>query len=134
MWKGILMIEETAPVTREKRSRRMAKLDPPKPKQKRQRKSGAAAEIDKQLAEALKERTVVGKKLAEAAGHNARYQQLSAEINELLNMQARMNGLFSQANQILPVGFPVETHGFQVGGGVPSGVGSIPTRTPVVTP
>jgi hypothetical protein len=101
-------------------------------KQKRHRKSGAAATIDRQLSEALQERKDVGKRLCEAAGLQARYQQLSAEINELLGMQNRMNG--SPSVEVFP---PVNygagstlAPNFSLGAPVPPGVGSIPARTP----
>jgi hypothetical protein len=97
-------------------------------KQKRHRKSGAAATIDRQLSEALQERKDVGKRLCEAAGLQARYQQLSAEINELLGMQSRMNGVGDTVTVLPPL--PSLAPAFSIGAPIPSGVGSIPARTP----
>jgi hypothetical protein len=117
--------QETLPSVTGKLPRRRAV----ETKQKRQRKSGAAATIDRQLSEALQERKDVGKKLCEAAGLQARYQQLSAEINELLGMQSRMSG----DPGIVPTGVsygPTSSPTFSLGAPIPSGVGSIPARTP----
>ena len=133
------MIEE-ATTTPVKRTRKPRVSSETKPKQTRHRKSGASAEIDKQLAEHIRERSIVSKQLSEAQGKlqglSDRYNRLSQEIGELLNMQSRMNG--TTAHQTPPnstsalfIGEPVP----HIGMPVPPGVGSIPApRQPASNP
>lgn len=106
------------------------------PKQKRHRKSGAAAEIDRRIAEIIKARALALDDMAKFAGAQTRYQNLTAELNELINMQARLNAPVMVANPVPPsiTHLPVPTsETFNVGAPVPPSVGSIPARTPRVS-
>jgi len=129
---------EEAPVPA-KRTRKPRVSSETSPKQTRHRKSGASAEIDKQLAEHIRERSIVSKQLSEAQGKlqglSDRYNRLSQEIGELLNMQSRMNGTTqaqpTPAVPFIPSGEPVP----HIGMPVPPGVGSIPApRQPASNP
>lgn len=89
--------------------------------QKRVRKSGAAAEIDKRIAEAIRERTQALKEISLYSFAQDKYARLNQEIHELITMQARMSG--TTAN--LPVGQTAIP--FSVAGMAP-GIASIPAK------
>lgn len=94
--------------------------------QKRVRKSGAAAEIDKRIAEAIREKTQAMKDISLYVMAQDRHMRLTQEINELLGMQARMNG--STSADLATNGSNGQTAiPFSVGGMAP-GAASIPAK------
>lgn len=129
------MIEETPIRAKRKRTKEVITQSA----KTRRRKSGAAAEIDKRLAEAIRERVAVSKKLSDFAGLHDRFQRLTQEIQELLSMQSRMNAPVNAAMNTGPaMPLTMNTYSpevpFIVGAPVPQGVGSIPARHPASNP
>ncbi len=87
----------------------------------------ANAEIDRRLAEAIKERTKLHKAVSRMMSAQERLSRVEQEINSLVQLRQRLNGSMPElpATPVPFEGFPIQE--------MPAGISSIPTRQPKAT-